>query len=103
MDRPDPIESAQALVAHRYPDALQAWLGGSVHAGQLTRTSDLDITVLSRALPSWRDIRYRLAQLLRLQGLPTLYGVYSSASPSRTGIGSPGSSRQSTVSGVEAP
>jgi len=34
------------VVAERYPDATQAWLGGSTTTGRATVTSDLDITVL---------------------------------------------------------
>jgi hypothetical protein len=46
MDRPDPVVTARAVVAHHYPDALEAWLSGSVVLGGATATSDLDITVL---------------------------------------------------------
>lgn len=46
MERPDPVETVRALVADRYPEAIQAWLGGSAAAGRLTETSDLDVTVL---------------------------------------------------------
>ncbi len=46
MDRLDPLLAAQLLVAELYPDALQAWLAGSVTTGTATDTSDLDITVL---------------------------------------------------------
>ncbi len=46
MDRPEPLAAARSLVAERYPDALQAWLAGSVTSGTATDTSDLDITVL---------------------------------------------------------
>jgi Nucleotidyltransferase domain len=43
---PDPVETARALVRERFPDAVQAWLAGSVTTGRATATSDLDITVL---------------------------------------------------------
>jgi hypothetical protein len=46
MDRPDPLLTASDLIAERFPDAIQAWLGGSIANGQATVTSDLDITVL---------------------------------------------------------
>lgn len=44
--RPDPVLTARALVAERFPDAVQAWLAGSVTTGRVTSTSDLDVTVL---------------------------------------------------------
>lgn len=44
--RPPPEEAARALVAERYPGAIQAWLAGSTTTGRATETSDLDITVL---------------------------------------------------------
>jgi hypothetical protein len=43
--RPAP-EAARALVAERFPEAVQAWLAGSTTTGRATETSDLDITVL---------------------------------------------------------
>ena len=46
MDRPDGVVTARALVAQLFPDAVQAWLSGSVVLGAATRTSDLDVTVL---------------------------------------------------------
>lgn len=46
MNRPDPVATARAVVAGRFPDAVQAWLSGSVVLGGATATSDLDITVL---------------------------------------------------------
>src|SRR4051794_930990 len=46
MDRNDGVATARALVARRFPDAVQAWLSGSVVLGGSTPTSDLDITVL---------------------------------------------------------
>jgi len=42
----DPVDTARALVRERFPDAVQAWLGGSVTTGGATATSDLDVTVL---------------------------------------------------------
>ena len=46
MSRPDPLTAARRLVTARFPDAVQAWLAGSVTTGTATDTSDLDITVL---------------------------------------------------------
>jgi predicted nucleotidyltransferase len=46
MSRPDPVTSARSHVTARFPDAVQAWLAGSVTTGTATETSDLDITVL---------------------------------------------------------
>jgi hypothetical protein len=46
MSRAEPVTAARSLVAARYPDAVQAWLAGSVTTGTATDTSDLDITVL---------------------------------------------------------
>jgi hypothetical protein len=43
---PDPVETARALVREHFPDAVQAWLAGSVTTGRSTATSDLDVTVL---------------------------------------------------------
>lgn len=44
--RPDAVETARRLVTERFPDAVQAWLAGSVVRDEATATSDLDITVL---------------------------------------------------------
>lgn len=52
MSRPDPVETARAVVGRRCPDAVQAWLSGSVVRGTATSTSDLDVMVL---LPPGRD------------------------------------------------
>lgn len=46
MDRRPAEASARALVTEQFPDAVQAWLAGSVTTGQATATSDLDVTVL---------------------------------------------------------
>jgi hypothetical protein len=46
MTRPAAEEAARALVQERFPDAVQAWLAGSVTTGRATATSDLDVTVL---------------------------------------------------------
>ena len=46
LTRPPAEEAARALVTERYPDAVQAWLAGSLARGRRTPTSDLDITVL---------------------------------------------------------
>jgi hypothetical protein len=44
--RPPAVDAARALVAERFPEAVQAWLAGSTTTGVATRTSDLDVTVL---------------------------------------------------------
>lgn len=44
--RPDPVETARAVVETHHPDARQAWLSGSVVLGGAGPTSDLDVTVL---------------------------------------------------------
>jgi predicted nucleotidyltransferase len=54
MTRAPGEDTARSLVAERFPDAVQAWLGGSVSAGRSTDTSDLDITVL---LPDGGHVR----------------------------------------------
>ncbi len=46
--RPPAEAAARALVAERFPDAVQAWLAGSTTTGRATATSDLDVTVLLR-------------------------------------------------------
>ncbi len=50
-------------MAERYPDAVQAWLSGSVVLGGATRTSDLDITVL-------REVGRARRESLTFQGWP---------------------------------
>ncbi|HEY3268522.1 MAG TPA: nucleotidyltransferase domain-containing protein [Armatimonadota bacterium] len=45
-DRPSPEAAARSVVAARYPDALAAFLGGSVTRGAATPTSDLDIVII---------------------------------------------------------
>jgi predicted nucleotidyltransferase len=60
MNRPDAVAVARALVVDRYPNAEQAWLGGSVVTGCATETSDLDITVLDESASAHREsIRYQ--------------------------------------------
>jgi predicted nucleotidyltransferase len=46
VTRPPAPDAARALVAERFPNAVQAWLAGSTTTGRATETSDLDITVL---------------------------------------------------------
>lgn len=46
MTRPAADTAARAVVHEYFPDAVQAWLAGSVVTGGSTATSDLDITVL---------------------------------------------------------
>lgn len=52
MHRPDAETTARELVAEQFPDALAAWLGGSVVRDAATATSDLDITVLLAGPPA---------------------------------------------------
>jgi len=52
MDLEAATSSARTLVASRFPDALAAWLAGSVVAGTATATSDLDVTVLLAGPPA---------------------------------------------------
>ncbi|MPZ93519.1 MAG: nucleotidyltransferase domain-containing protein [Propionibacteriales bacterium] len=52
MARPDPTDTAQALVAERFAAARAAWLGGSAVREDATATSDLDITVLLPGPPA---------------------------------------------------
>ncbi|MGH3385840.1 MAG: nucleotidyltransferase domain-containing protein [Nocardioidaceae bacterium] len=52
MARPDPTDTARALVADRFATARAAWLGGSVVRDNATTTSDLDITVLLPGPPA---------------------------------------------------
>jgi hypothetical protein len=46
MTRQPALDAARALLAERFPNAIQAWLAGSTTTGRATQTSDLDITVL---------------------------------------------------------
>ena len=46
------IASARALVVERFPDAVAAWLAGSVVSGTATAGSDLDVTVLLPGPPA---------------------------------------------------
>ena len=55
MTRPPAEDAARALVAERFPDAVQAWLAGSTTTGRATETSDLDITVLRDAGEVYRE------------------------------------------------
>ncbi|MGV9272324.1 nucleotidyltransferase domain-containing protein [Streptomyces griseosporeus] len=48
----DAIEAARAVVDEHHPDALAAFLGGSVVTGRRTATSDLDIVVLLQGAPA---------------------------------------------------
>lgn len=64
---------ARDLVASRYPDALQAWLSGSVVLGGATPTSDLDITVLLERADVHRES-------LVLEGWPVELFVHTESS-----------------------
>ena len=47
MQRPSAEEAARRFLAERFPDAIAAFLGGSVIAGGATPTSDLDIMAVT--------------------------------------------------------
>lgn len=47
-----PNDVARQLVVERFPEAIAAWLGGSVVRGDASPTSDLDITVLLDGPPA---------------------------------------------------
>lgn len=64
MDRPDPLATAKAALAKRYPEAELAFLAGSVVRGDATMTSDLDLVVVFERL----DRAYR--QSFTLDGWP---------------------------------
>lgn len=72
-NRPDPVAAAQDLVSARFPDAQQAWLGGSVVQGGATPMSDLDITVLGTTAAVHRES-------LRHLGWPVELFVHTEAS-----------------------
>jgi hypothetical protein len=55
MNRPDAVETVRSLIGDRYPQAVQAWLGGSAAAGRLTETSDLDVTVVLPEATVYRE------------------------------------------------
>ena len=59
------------MVAERYPDAVQAWLSGSVVLGGSTSTSDLDITVL-------RDVGVARRESFTFHGWPVEVFVHTS-------------------------
>ncbi|GAB3590709.1 nucleotidyltransferase domain-containing protein [Angustibacter peucedani] len=73
-DRPEPVDAARSLVAQRFPDALAAWLGGSVVRGDASPTSDLDVTVLLPGPPApYRDSTHH-------EGWPAELFVHTEAS-----------------------
>ena len=74
MDREHALATARTLVAERFPDAAAAWVAGSVVAGEATRTSDLDITVLLDDL----DAPYR--ESTEYDGWPVELFVHTRAS-----------------------
>jgi len=57
----DPVAAARALVDELFPDALFAYLGGSVVSGRRTATSDLDVVVVIVGLvrPRRESLRWR--------------------------------------------
>jgi len=71
--RPPAEDAARALVAEKYPDAIQAWLAGSTTTGRATATSDLDITVLLAEVDVHRES-------LEYAGWPVELFVHSAAS-----------------------
>lgn len=73
MTREEAIEVASQLVKERFSLAAQAWLGGSVALGQVTSTSDLDITILDESAVVHRES-------LKFAGWPVELFVHSEAS-----------------------
>ena len=73
MTRPAPLDAARDLVGERFPEAIQAWLGGSVVLGEATATSDLDITVIDESAVVHRES-------LLFKGWPVELFVHSEAS-----------------------
>jgi hypothetical protein len=55
VHRPEPEQAARDLVQQHYPNAIQAWLGGSAHTGSTTSSSDLDITILHSGPEAYRE------------------------------------------------
>ena len=76
MERPDPREAARRLVAGRFPDAVQAWLAGSVVQGGATATSDLDVTVVLPEGAGGAPYRHSV----RHEGWPVELFVHTAAS-----------------------
>jgi len=72
--RDDGLTVARRLVADLFPEALAAWLGGSVASGTATASSDLDITVLLPGPPA----PYRHS--IGYDGWPVELFVHTSAS-----------------------
>ena len=48
--RMEPVEAAERVIQHDYPDCLLAVLGGSASRGEYNEQSDLDIMVLERGV-----------------------------------------------------
>jgi hypothetical protein len=74
----DPITTAATLVAERFPEALAAFLGGSVLTAARTATTDLDIVVIR---PDGHDtfretLRYRNWPVELFVSTPTTYGRF---------------------------
>ncbi len=51
-DRAEPLEAAASFVAQEFPDALAAFVGGSVLTEHRTPTSDLDVVVVVAGPPA---------------------------------------------------
>ncbi|MEU2360336.1 hypothetical protein ABZ616_06360 [Streptomyces noursei] len=49
MTRTEPVAAARGLAQHLFPDALTVLVGGSVPTERRTRTSDLDMVVVTGA------------------------------------------------------
>lgn len=49
--KPEPLEAARALIAHRFPNAVVAFLGGSSLTDRVTAHSDLDVVVVGDTGP----------------------------------------------------
>jgi hypothetical protein len=70
----DPVRDAAALVGERYPEAIAAFLGGSVLSARRTATSDLDIVVVLTGPPA------PFRESLRWRGWPVELFVHDPAS-----------------------
>jgi len=78
MEGVDPINIAATLVAKRFPEALAAFLGGSVLTAARTTTTDLDIVVIR---PDGHDtfretLRYREWPVELFVSTPTTYARF---------------------------
>lgn len=74
MERLDALDAAQLIVSNRFPDAIAAFLSGSVLTARRTSTSDLDIIVVLNGPPA------PFRETLREHGWPVELFVQSLAS-----------------------